>query len=763
MNHQSLDLRDVVKDSMYREARGLSHKTTMGKEAPDDVVNYRESHYVLAQLREANWYGDEPGELSRSKSCQYRDGFLLSISKDRRRFSYDGRETDRLSIRSGDTAKTTTTKQLKELPRLSLDSRERSMRTLSSVSLVPIKPSDSKSNLPSRNPKIDCDKGLIQTRPPSVVAKLMGLETFPHSVSTSDEKLDVGPIRCRQVEDLNSLSKSSEATDFCGSIKMHNSTRSSMGQPTSPCWKNPDVKPISRVPIEPAPWKQRDGAQSLQKPSPRVIRSSNTIHTPVSSVYSEVDKRLKNLEFARSGKDLRALKQILEAMQAVEAKKGERKNSVERPSDHEMLLYDHQYPPSANRGSNVSRANESHIVIMKPAKLVGKGFTNNKEGKDTITESTRGERQSRPSTLSDSSISRKQSNKQQSESRSPSERRRLSSFQQSDDQNKEISSELRKLSCKETQTSQRVNGGRFLKMDAEVNASEYFEETNSRQSCGSTREVGELVTPEYPSPVSVLDDSAYIDNLPSPVKHTPNTRKDYATQNPAENFVKDQYGATNDGVSSAINHEKLQQVEHLVQKLKRLNSSHDEAHTDYIAYLCGNTNPDDRYISEIFLASGLLLRDLESFEFHSSGHPINPDLFLVLERTRFSNLQKEKFHRKLIFDAVNAILEGKLQSACRMVQDPRKLLRELCLEIDQLQVQKKRERCGIGEEEEEDGLKSILSEDVLKRSENWTGFHGESPVITVEVERLIFKDLINEVVMSEVCDGKRGKSGRGWR
>ena len=27
MKHQNLDLRDVVKDTMYREARGLSHKT----------------------------------------------------------------------------------------------------------------------------------------------------------------------------------------------------------------------------------------------------------------------------------------------------------------------------------------------------------------------------------------------------------------------------------------------------------------------------------------------------------------------------------------------------------------------------------------------------------------------------------------------------------------------------------------------------------------------------------------------------------------
>ncbi|KAE8668013.1 hypothetical protein F3Y22_tig00112349pilonHSYRG00018 [Hibiscus syriacus] len=68
----------------------------------------------------------------------------------------------------------------------------------------------------------------------------------------------------------------------------------------------------------------------------------------------------------------------------------------------------------------------------------------------------------------------------------------------------------------------------------------------------------------------------------------------------------------------------LLKTEHLVQKLGRLNSTHDEVSTDYIASLCENTNPDHIYISEILLASGLLLRDLGSdsttFHLHPSGH-----------------------------------------------------------------------------------------------------------------------------------------------
>ncbi|KAJ0795685.1 putative protein LONGIFOLIA [Helianthus annuus] len=636
MTRQNLDLRDVVKDSMHREARGLSH----------NIVTENDSN---------NWCHDDPRELSRSKSCQFRDR-IPPVCKDYPRYSYDGRETN---------SRTAKSKQIRELPRLSLDSRQRS---------IPVKPSNLISNH-SRNPKsngaVDADKDLNQTRSSGVVAKLMGLETFPSLLSRDDG----------------------------GSInKTTNSTRSSSKEPISPSRKIPDLRSISRVTIEPAPWKQRDGT--------RVIRSSmDSTRNHVSSVYGDVDKRVKNLEFAESGKDLRALKQVLEAMQAVEARKD-----------------------VTNSEPDVSRGHESHIVIMKPAKLVKKGIANNKMGKDLITESTHGERRSRPSTpVTDSSKPRKHPNKQRAESRSPNGRKKPSNLHKVDDRNRET---------------------RML--------SECSEESNSRQSSSSTPEktallvkTSEPTTPEYPSPVSVLDDSVCAESSPSPVKRTPVTKKDDAT----EKVVKDQHEATNVIQSSPMistvkfqtNHEKLKKVEDLVQKLKNLNSSHNESHTDYIASLCENTNPNDRYISEILLASGLLLRDLQSFNPHPSGHPINPELFLVLEHTKYGNLQHEKFHRKLVFDAVNEILVGKLSSVSGMIkQNPRKLLRELCLEIEELQVHEKRDGCGVGNDD--DDLKSVLCEDVLKRSGNWTGFYGESSVIAMEVERLILLDLVDEVV-----------------
>ena len=241
-------------------------------------------------------------------------------------------------------------------------------------------------------------------------------------------------------------------------------------------------------------------------------------------------------------------------------------------------------------------------------------------------------------------------------------------------------------------------------------------------------------------------------------------------------------------LSTEINPRKLQNIENLVQKLRRLNSTHNEASTDYIASLCENPNPDHRYISEILLASGLLLRDvgsgLTTFQLHPSGYPINPELFMVLEQTKASNSVSkeecrpgksfhskpnlEKFHRKLIFDAVNEILVKKLASVgpspepwlksdklAKKALSAQKLLKELCSDMEQLQI--KKSECSL--EDEEDGLKSFLWDDVMHRSESWIDFHSEISGIVLDVERLVFKDLVNEIVISEAA-GLRTKPRR---
>lgn len=195
---------------------------------------------------------------------------------------------------------------------------------------------------------------------------------------------------------------------------------------------------------------------------------------------------------------------------------------------------------------------------------------------------------------------------------------------------------------------------------------------------------------------------------------------------------------------SDMNRRKLEKIENLVEKLRRVNSSHDEARTDYIASLCENSNrnPDDRYISEILLASGLLLRgdSLTNIQFHPSGLPINPDLFLVLEQTNTISLGK--IHRKLIFDSVNELLAAKL-CAKRAPLNAQKLLGELCYEIQVIQAS-----TPSHEDEDDKRWKHILYKDVMHReSESWINFEDEISGAVLDIERSIFKDLVGEIIV----------------
>ncbi|KAJ1388559.1 DUF3741-associated sequence motif, partial [Sesbania bispinosa] len=396
LGSHSLDLRDVVKDSMYREARGLSKekasiRAMKHKDSPRPLhlskslngkqsvpVDLKESIQVLTKLREAPWHYGEAKELPRL-SYEVKDGQWHSISKDAPRYSYDGRGTRSLSFESPDTTKCAP--KLKELPRLSLDSRESSWRTYSYDS----KASHLSRNFSTGGASTSDDKisslqqfSASQSRPPSVVAKLMGLEALPESYLVSDTQS--GLSETGSIQGNGQFSKDG----FTRPLRVSNSLKGSLKVTTSPRRKNPDlvVKPVSssRFPIEPAPWKQKDGIQSSKKQSSRAIKAPARTLDSFPSVYSEIEMRLKDLEFKQSGRDLRALKRILEAMQVkglLETKKEEQaSNDVGNQRFYESKLSLIQDSMSVRqqtiRGSDSARTFESPIVIMKPAKLVDK-------------------------------------------------------------------------------------------------------------------------------------------------------------------------------------------------------------------------------------------------------------------------------------------------------------------------------------------------------------------------------------------------------
>ncbi|CDY42438.1 BnaC02g22700D [Brassica napus] len=790
------DLRDVVRDSMYRDARGLSLKTPMTRE---EVVrrSRREDSPRPYGLKQST-----PADLSES----FR--FLAKLRESPHHYNEAGAKgaPARYSVDSHDTLKSR--QKLKELPRLSLDSRERVVQN-SVVDLKPVKLPESSS---SSNKK----------RPPSVVAKLMGLETLPGSPKNLNRTIRFSP----------------------------SSPRSLGKDPSSPRWRNSDfvMKPLSssRFPIEPAPWKQADRNRVLQKQPVKAAAPPEVAKFPP-TVYSEMERRLNDLEFKDSGKDLRALKQILEAMQSKVLLDTEKQP---QPSN---MAAQRDYETSNQEMTSRTRVYQSPIVIMKPAKLVekagipasslipihslsgglnkirrekpdekGASTSSKRMTKDSSTGKGRAEsstsssgtskssgsvsprlqqkklehdKRSRPPTPpSDSTKSRKPLNRQMAESTSPGGRRRpraQKSLQQNDDQVSQGSNESR-TSSHEMCTHSEAEAASVIEAAKAVVSNLMQNKSSPRFSEDGSSANLSLVALEHPSPISVLDTSIYREMEPSPVKtqgyvvaHDSGDDEHCEDQwNPAYSF-----SATTSTFSPEINRKKLQNVEHLVQKLRRLNSTHDEANQDYIASLCETPDPntDHRYISEILLASGLLLRDLGSglttFQLHPSGHPINPELFYVLEQTKGSSnthlllhkeeskaLNKEKLNRKLVFDTVNELLVEKLasveattnplmKSSAKKVMSAQQLLKELCSDIETLQRQATKRSENFLLEEEDDFLKSVLAEDVMIRSGNWVNFSGETSGLVLDVERLVFKDLVNEIVHAETSR-LQAKSGR---
>ncbi|MQL72885.1 hypothetical protein Taro_005269, partial [Colocasia esculenta] len=976
-SRQSLNFRDVVKDSIYRDSNGLSVKTSSKEEVKKHKIKHRdsprplplsksmdgsyllginekpkmsrdlkESLRVLAKLKEAPRYFSEDKEPPRS-SYEAKDGSFFPVPKETPRFSYDGREISYPSLDSRDNSKYST--RLRELPRLSLDSRQSSLRrsNFDSKSNSLVDGIGDRKSIQRSDRSLSLQQDLASHKPPSsVVAKLMGLEPMPLGSSKQDQ-LHLSK-RCitkdsSTLDGLPKISSSSKSPRMPEESRQERppcSPKGSLKDSVTPRLRTaePTMKPIStsRLPIETAPWRQQNKSHGTQKIP---FGSNGHVRKRHESVYSEVERKLRGLEFQQSNKDLRALKHILAAIQAkglLETKKAEIRpvevsddnysNVTTAGYDQNLRTRNRQTSQSNHpdntlmKGANTSRPLESPIVIMKPAKSVNRagipassvvhfdGLSNlrkvhigdatdtkrvsvhsgtakehnsklrmgenasqvflctdkksERHGTGNSSQKTREmshgsprhpqstrensngsmrtsgsssprlqqkkldlERKSRPPTPTESTKQQKQS-KHVSESVSPRGkiRPKAEKTQQNNDHLSEISSEMRNTSHYDDESSLRTesNVSFTSQLDVEVTSADRSAELDSifthqhgqsppdkavndnapgAQEKKSLLGFGEdaateLATTslEHPSPVSVLDASFYRDDQPlSPVNKISNLFRGDDAQNydipRAANWKTggpDSQLPNNPNCdsSSTMSHKKLESIENLLQKLRRLSASDDKAPAmDHIACLCENQNPEHRYVSEVLLASGLLLKDIGSapmapvpIQLHKSGYPINPDLFLVLEQTKTGILatleqphessirskpDPEKLHRKLLFDTVNEILVQKLEltgpvprpktsppagKLTERTPTGKQLLKELCLEVERLQAYS---HGSANLEEEDDTLKSVLCEDIMRQSGCWVDLDKEVPGLVLDIERSIFKDLIDEVVKGE--------------
>lgn len=868
---QSLDLRDVVKDSINRETRGLLVKTATKQEPRQQTLKYIDSPRPLQPLRSAQTRGSGPNESFQvaklqeapRNSNERRDGSLAFRPKDAPRFSYDERIShDTLKIK------------LKELPRLSLDSRVNRLKGELSGRNANLNDYDNQQEEPG-----SC-RG-----PSSIVAKLMGLDDLPNSTPT---------IRNQTREIKTSLDvkdQSPRVDDGSRQYLISSSPRRASKESTSPSLRRAEstkTPTTGKCPIEPAPWKQSD-LNKGQKPALKCKETPTKEQNSSLSVYGEIEKRLAQVEFKKSGKDLRALKQILEAMQKtkemLDSRKGDQasNHSSQERTDSSLdqnskfanlrILETSSAFSATSKGTSSPRNTRTAVMVMKPAKV-------DERARSPASSASTTDSATRPRT-SDSSDHRREKVRQQlarelaprrNNLRSPSsqsqqaeknttksprliqptkaasstkqeiQRSRMGSDTKislkqqqkkvevekpphsTSESDQSIRSQLsaqqpdpstpdekqRHTSLKLQEYDHQMNGisyARYLShqgdacsVKSESNMSSassieyevssiyksgkingtFFEQQNEKWKNPAVRlmDNGSAAEPlklslEQPSPVSVLDAAFYGDESPSPVKKISNVFKDdrYLIRDEAE------WSSTNSNdfpdcksPSRSLEHDcgKKENTQHLDQKTVHLESTHEEFIKE-ISPIYNSTNPDHKYISEILLASDIF-RELESgvtaFQSHPSGHPINPSLYLALEQTKknggLSNDKRngqrinkseaiQKHHRKLVFDAVNEILASKLPSynkcfSPNKLADRRlrgkQLMQDLCNEIDNRYTNNTHR----SSEDEEDSLKGILWEDLTHQSAEWTSFQTELPLLVLDLERLIFKDLITEVV-----------------
>ncbi|CAK7355723.1 unnamed protein product [Dovyalis caffra] len=456
----------------------------------------------------------------------------------------------------------------------------------------------------------------------------------------------------------------------------------------------------------------------------------------------------------------------------------------------------HRYPMDKNAGARsitlADHSKETRSTTREPTNSGKRSGTMNLRQQQKLGF----EKQSHPATASsDSNRTRRKPGKQPTESSSPLQKPRAKSLnlQPSDDELSDIS-DLRHFSHQGDVVSLESESNISLasQVDDEVSSidrSHKINRTFIQQAHWKKRNLVERSTKdtslpeprpassEQPSPVSVLDATFYGDESPSPIKKISIAFKDDDEWIPMENYSSHSMSSS---LNSMNNYRNEQKIKSLIQNLQEILSSQDEDIMDGATPLYNRTNPDHQYISQILLASGLH-KDFESglttINLHPTGIPINPDIFHALEQAKASsghfiddhNSKKNsqlktqaKIQRKLLFDVVNEILVNKLlpENSCKRWllskmlagkrQMQQQLLGELCSDIDRLQGT----HCLF--DDEDDNSRSILWEVLMHQSIHWTNCHDEIQGIVLDVERLIFKDLITEIISSEMI-GQQGR------
>ncbi|EXB26554.1 hypothetical protein L484_012545 [Morus notabilis] len=648
----------------------------------------------------------------------------------------------------------TSWKFAREAPRLSLDSRAtvdakgslypREIRTNAAI-LSANRCENSTSG------EDDCDN---QRRSPSVIARLMGLEPLQHSDpepvkkaelrrSASESRVSKDLYQYRFV-DGNAFSAKQQTThaNFSGNVVRDNAVR----EDRSIC-KLRQADPKAYVKADPTKAQHHKGIGQRKS----YFDSADFFPEPkqTSSVYSEIEKRLKMRGIDEPAKDLETLKQILEALQL----KGllHSRAPASNQIDYRNFVYDRSF-------SN----DESPIVVMKPVRYpaptsrsprfvgndspppsssrsrpTGDRRNLNPAGDALLAVSPRRDRRDIDRSTRNQSPSRYSSSPVRSESCvSPNRRRplsievqrkgndivehrrvspvhspklnsrRIASEQQQtpnrSPRNRKPTAEMYRKETKvlppvEDESSTMSEGTISTSTDTErAKVEEYKEGRSLLERCDKLlHSIAEITTTNelQSSPVSVLDSSFYKDeSSTSPVMKRAIDFKDQPNELEDETI----WGSA-------------------------LSSSIDQSE------VC-----DLVYISEIVRASNYL--------------PEDSDIFLLLEKQQHlkgnDTSKVSRLQRRLIFDTITEILDRNRKLPPWKVVSPAK-----STSLQQIWSEFRR----IRERDESEDLFQVIC-GVLRKDLEGDAVHGwgDCPVevseAVLDIERLIFKDLIGETI-----------------
>ncbi|RWW05231.1 hypothetical protein GW17_00031500 [Ensete ventricosum] len=745
---QRLDFHNAVMDPIKKGSQGFPTRTASTEKVKNHEVKHKDSPRpvllaktrmpadlneairLLVELKEAPWS---------FRDHEANDTSFYQESRRSPRLSYDGREFSRLLMDSQDNSKPAA--KLRELPRLSLDSRQGTQRSSNFASRTSstLEGFDKATTSPSVNRASNLLQDLSQKRQPSIVAKLMGLDEMLSSNSAAQAAVARNScVPFHEPRDCTSVTRPRGTWDAKGDqfpcvVQSRNLTMTKPKDHLSP------LKHKSKIMTETAPWTQ----QTPQK--------ARTGYQEAQFIYQEIEERLKGNQFQQQKKNLRALKQIVAAMHA------KRLAQTTKYNDHpyKMSVLE-DYTDRTPRGSNQNSRSpkvwkqpvkeggspkifDPPIVVMKPAKNVKTSDASGHtvvllEGLTNL-----------PKLHTSSAGNRKKSSANITAERDHSPRVRLGE------------SNIQALVSATDKQIIRRSMGNNNSLKFRSNSMQYQEENS-----GVSAKTSSILSPRLQQnkaqsehnnkkPVESVSPRGKLRLKQSQIQK----REDQVDEIICEKRVSSR---RNDETSPGSN-----KIRSFALQSSVLQHRIPSSRASHIASLVLN----QKYVSEILLATGILNKDCRApLQLYASGHAINPELFGVLEQpkrrwfskfeldkkeTQHQKTNTEKNHRKLVFDVVNEIISHKMESTAYgngpdpLYQFRRKLsgqhvLEEVCSQIRRLRTEKTRSISL------EDDVEFIAGEDILHRSEGWVDFSVEQSRVALQIERLIFKDLINEVL-----------------